>query len=141
MNFVRYELRECEYPHSGIVCGGSEYIEKLNKEDKVSRKDTDDFYNLLCELEADRPYGIPTPDYAAIENKVAITGHSDSSKWLCFFTDEGLQKVQPVINGMMDILERNGGTIDNMIYISNDSLWDDKILYQDRYQAVIYWED
>lgn len=141
MNFIRYELRECEYPHSGIVCGGSEYIEKLNKEGKVSGKDADDFYNLLCELEADRPYGIPTPDYATIENKVAITGHSDSSKWLCFFTNEGLQKVQPVINGMMDILERNGGTINKMIYISNDSLWDDKILYQDRYQAVIYWED
>lgn len=141
MNFVRYELRECEYPHSGIVCGGSEYIEKLNKEGKVSEKDVDDFYNLLCEFEVDRPYGIPTPDYATIENKVAITGHSDSSKWLCFFTNEGLQKVQPVINGMMDILERNGGTIDKIIYISNDSLWDDKILYQDRYQAVIYWED
>lgn len=141
MYYTRYELRECKYPHSGIVCGGSEYIEKLNKEGKISGKDADNFDNLLCEFEADRPYGIPTPDYAAIENKVAITGHSDISKWLCFFTNEGLQKVQPVINGMMDILQRNGGTIDKMVYISNDSMWDDKILYQDRYQAVIYWED
>lgn len=141
MNFIRYELRECKYPHSGIVCGGSEYIEKLNKEGKVSGKDADDFFNLLCELEIDRLYGIPTPDNATIENKVAITGHSDSSKWLCFFTNEGLQKTQPVINSMMDILQRNGGTIDKMVYISNDSLLDDKILYQDRYQAVIYWED
>ena len=140
MNFIRYELRECEYPHSGIVCGGSEYIEKLNKEGKVSGKDADDFYNLLCELEADRPYGIPTPDYAAIENKVAITGHSDSSKWLCFFTNEGLQRCKPLINGMLDILRRNGAIIDTLHYIADEPI-DENIVYQDKYQAVIYWRD
>ena len=141
MYYTRYELQECEYPHSGIVCGGSEYIENLDKEGRISETDFNTFYDLIDELEYGRPYGIPAPDYAAIENKVAITGHSDSSKWLCFFTNEGLQKVQPVINGMMDILERNGGTIDKLFYVNDDDFPDHLVLYQDRYQAVIYWED
>ena len=59
---------------------------------------------------------------------------------LCFFTNEGLHRCEPIIKKMLDILKKNGAVIDTLKYIVEIPVTDHNIAYRDQYQAIVYWE-
>lgn len=133
--FTRFEVEGLQYPHSGIVCGGAEFMESITDRPFNRPDDLVVFHDLIDALGESEVHGINPPDF-----KVVAECGKPAEDLLCFFTNEGLQRCKPLINEMLDILRRNGAIIDTLHYIADEPI-DENIVYQDKYQAVIYWRD
>lgn len=133
--FTRFEVEGLQYPHSGIVCGGAEFMESITDRPFNRPGDLVVFHDLIDALGESEVHGINPPDF-----KVVAECGKPTEDLLCFFTNEGLQRCKPLINEMLDILRRNGAIIDTLHYIADEPI-DENIVYQDKYQAVIYWRD
>lgn len=130
MELTRYEVRGCKYYHSGFVCGGAEWIDKHG-----TIEDYTDFLDLMYALGVDEDHGIDPPNF----NEINYDGRS-GEKMLCFFTNEGLRRCEPIIKKMLDILRKNGAVIDTLKYIVEIPVNNSNIVYRDQYQAIVYWE-
>lgn len=131
MTFTRYEVRGCEYPHSGFVCGGAEWMDK-----HASHTEYMSFIDIIYDLGENEEYGISPPIYSRF-NPIGRNG----DKMLCFFTNEGLHRCEPIISKMLDLLRKNGAIIDTMRYVVKIPVTDPNLAYRDQYQAVIYIEE
>ena len=130
MELTRYEVRECKYCHSGFVCGGAEWMENYGTNEEYL-----DFIGLMYDLGEDPDHGFNPPNF----NEINYDGRS-REKMLCFFTNEGLHRCEPIIKKMLDILRKNGAVIDTLKYIVEIPVTDSNIVYRDQYQAIVYWE-
>lgn len=131
LEFTRYEVRGCKYSHSGFVCGGAEWMENHSTNEEYL-----DFIDLMYNLGEDKDHGIDPPSF----NEIQFNGRS-GEKMLCFFTNEGLRRCEPIISKMLDLLHKNGATIDTLKYIVEIPISDMNVAYRDPYQAIIYIED
>ena len=130
MELTRYEVRGCKHCHSGFVCGGAEWMENHGTNEEYL-----DFIGLMYDLGEDLDHGIDPPNF----NEINYDERS-GEKMLCFFTNEGLHRCEPIIKKMLDILRKNGAIIDTLKYIVEIPVTDSNIIYRDQYQAIVYWE-
>ena len=92
------------------------------------------YVNLLAVIDS-YSIGDNPPNF----NEINYDGRS-GEKMLCFFTNEGLHRCEPIIKKMLDILRKNGAVIDTLKYIVEIPVTDSNIVYRDQYQAIVYWE-
>lgn len=130
MKLTRFEVSNCEDPHTGIIHGVSEVFNN----DLIYQSNTDydtyqDLLNYLFDMDNENSdVYLPIPPYMTLPSTI-------ENQLLAFFTDEGLQRCKPIIDKAYKLLS------DHRIIVIEIDVDDPHIVYQDQWQALLYTSD
>ena len=130
MKLTRFEVSNCEDPHTGIIHGVSEVFNN----DLIYQPNTDydtyrDLLNYLFDMDNENSdVYLPIPPYMTLPSTI-------DNQLLAFFTDEGLQRCKPIIDNAYKLLS------EHRIIVIEIDVDDPHIAYQDQWQALVYTSD
>lgn len=129
MKLIRFEVRDVygndiTYHHVGII-GGIDACKRI-QDDTV---DYEELMNLIFRLgDEEDECSIPIPKILSIASDQDLV-----KRYLCFFTEAGIERTAPIIKGISDILKSYKYSIIR-IEIESDEY---KTVYKDKYQYII----
>ena len=132
MKLTRFEVSNCEDPHTGIIHGVSEVFNN----DLMYQPNTDyDTYSELLNClwlmdDEESEFYLPIPPYMTLSSTI-------DNQLLAFFTDVVLQRCKPIIDKAYKLLELSKHKIVTIEIDANDP----HIVYQDQWQALVYTSD